>query len=97
MEKTLEPFSFTLGQLQDIITLITHLEANNIPFSEFADYVDKKKIERGKEVKKFKACELCKRPMMAEPVNNSPRTMTGDDSKMVYTCTNRGCMHQIFE
>jgi len=101
IEKSLAAFTFTLGQMQDIIVLITHLETNNISFSEFITYVDEKKVEKAKEVKQlksqFKECKLCKHPMILMKVNTEPRNQTGDDSTKVYTCTNQECMNQIFE
>ncbi len=101
IEKLLEPFGFSLGQLQDIVTLVTSLKVNNYPFDDFISFVEDEKIEAMRERKEaqsaFRRCPICEAAMWREQVNISLSTVTGDESKISYTCTNRECLHQIFE
>jgi len=51
IDKLLEPFGFTFGQLQDVGTLLKSLKNNNIKnltIDEFINYIEKKKTERSK-------------------------------------------------
>ena len=89
--------AFTFGTLQDLFTLELVMEREGISKHELYAFVELKqeKLKVGDVVKKY--CPECGAAMVAESVNVSPRTMIGDDSKIVYTCTNHQCMHQIFE
>lgn len=101
MKKILEPFSFTLGQYQDIITLIKHLDIKGASFEDFIAFIEEEKLiavkERDAAIAKHELCPLCGQSMTTTRVNINSQSMTGDDSKKVYTCTNNDCMHQIFE
>ena len=101
MKKLLEPFSFNLGQLQDISTLLEHLKGNNIPIESFIGYVKQEKINKlkanervGEERKKVEAqwskiaikCPDCETSMFLFQVNTNPRDQIGGDLKSQWYC-----------
>lgn len=105
MIKLLEPFGFTFGQLQDISTLLKHLEKNNVSIEAFIDYIEEQKKEKVKaekqnkeQGKKDKAqwdknalkCSECKTTMNLYPVNFTPRDQVGGDFNSQWLCPNCG-------
>ena len=109
IEKLLEPFGFTFGQLQDIITLLDHLEKNNVSVEEFTEYVENEKIERVKKQKIFEKeqkksieewqkialkCPECNTIMGLYPVNTHTGDQTGDESKSMWQCPK--CWHDEY-
>lgn len=100
IEKLLEPFGFTFGQLQDMVTLLEHLEKNAVPIESFIKYVKEKKIKKTKTTscdqgkRNTLKCPECNTAMNLFPVNTSPRDQTGDDSKSVWICPK--CWHDEY-
>jgi len=101
IEKLLEPFGFSFGQLQDIATFLKQLKENNISVESFIGHVEAKKRERAEEIKAILAvsqkqrdtwalralkCPACETPMYVAPVNTAPGDQTGDDSQSVWMC-----------
>jgi len=101
MKNLLEPFGFGFGELQNIANLLTLMERNNISLDDFKVFIEEKRLEMAKKdaeaTAHLKKCPICESIMIPSKVNNSPQSMTGDDSKIVHTCMNPECMHQIFE
>lgn len=101
MKKLLESFSFNLSMLQNISTLLNHLEVNNIPIKNFHEHVEQEKINKAKDDKiannkrkKIKLqwdkiavkCPDCKTPMGLFPVNTNPGNQVGDDLRSLWFC-----------
>jgi len=95
IDKTFVTFDF--GMIQDFFTLFSLMDKNDISREELTKYRDLKASAISSNKPVGRLCPECEAPMALEYVNISPRTVTGDDSKIVYTCINRDCMHQIFE
>lgn len=101
IEKLLLPFGFSFGQLQDISTLLKHLEKNNVSIKDFIEYIAELKIkeaenrEHNKKIaKKHKEqwqkialkCPECNTTMNLYPVNTHTGDQTGDGSKSMWQC-----------
>ncbi len=102
MKNIFESFGFSLGQLQDIVTLINHIKRHNVPIGDFIKYVEEVKAEKIKlEKKSVKLnnqwieialeCPKCSTNMSIYPVNTTPRNQVGEDLKSQWFC-NR-CYH----
>jgi len=109
MINILSPFSFTFGQLQDIVALIQHLDKNDVTIEKFVSYVQERKLEmveaekiaaanlqkqRDKWALRALKCPACETPMNVAPVNTAPGDQTGDDSKSVWMCHN--CWETVY-
>lgn len=88
---------FTLGEFQDLLTLMLIMDREDISHEELLAFKELKISEIKNSKHGGEVCSECDSPMRVEAVNISPRTMTGDDSKIVYTCINLNCMNQRFE
>lgn len=101
MEKLLEPFGFTFGQLQDIATLLNHLEINNVSIEVFIEYVEDQKKERVKSIKEQRInlktakekwqrialkCPECNTAMSLYPVNSQTGDQAGDGLNSQWQC-----------
>jgi len=97
-EKDMAAFSF--GQHQDVLTYLTQLENTGWTIEDAKEWVDskRKELERSNiwALAATLSCPDCNAPMQILPVNASPATQTGDDSKSVWLCTNRKCMNAIY-
>ena len=111
IKKLLEPFGLTLGQLQDISTLLGVFKKNNISIDDFAGFIKNERLELIKsnesDIKRIKKnktfwgknalrCSECSQKMNLYPVNTVPGDKTGDDSKSVWICPNKNCMETIY-
>ena len=90
---------FSLGQQQDFKTIAKVLINLGITLEQYIYYVEEQidtviKSRAPKLV--IKNCPDCKSRMLLFPVNISKTTITGDDSKSVWMCTNKKCMNTIY-
>lgn len=112
LEKLLEPFGFTFGQLQDIATFLERLRKRNIPIVDFVDYIEQEKERQVKtqenlvrEIEKQKKaweriapkCLECDTTMSLSPVNTTPGNQTEDNSKSVWQCPNKDCLETVYD
>jgi len=105
IKKLLEAFSFTFGQLQDIVTLIKNLEKNEISNQEFIAYIKKEKvlrldnkrkianIEKSSKIqweKNALKCVECGSIMNLFPVNSNKGDQVEGNFKSQWFCPNCG-------
>lgn len=97
-EKDMALFSF--NKQQDILTYLDHLKAKGWTVENVRWWVEEQKKALAKEnekqkktVKPLLKCPNCQTPMRLLPVNITPGTRIGDDSKSVWLCPNKECMH----
>ena len=96
IDKAIAAFSF--GTIQDLLTLLIIIEREGISLDELNKFKELKIVTMAKNNNFVtKTCPDCNAYMVLERLNINSRTMTGDDSKIVYTCINPKCMNQIFE
>ena len=97
-EKDMAVFSFK--QHQDVLTYIRHLKAMGWILEDAKEWVEgeKKRLASNSEGTHYPTfnCPTCSKPMQLLPVNVSDGTKTSDDSKSVWLCTNKDCMHTIY-
>lgn len=101
MQKILEPFGFSFGQLQDIATMLKQLRLNHISMVEFIKHVEEMKVVKTNiskiNTEEFKQltlkwedralkCPECSNTMSLFPVNTRPDNQTGDNSKSQWFC-----------
>lgn len=95
-EKDMAAFSF--GQHQDFLTYLKRLGQFGYSIDDVENYVNDRKsrvktsFKPGPQIK----CPECGAPMMVLPVNDKPSTKTGDNSRSVLICNNKGCMHTVY-
>lgn len=94
-EKDMAVFSFK--QHQDFLTYTGMLNEFGYSIDDVQNYIETKKSEMdlssGPERHNFIKCPDCGFRMMLLPVNDSPSTRTGDDSRSVLICHNKECMY----
>ena len=100
-EKDMAVFSF--NQHQDVLTYLARLEATDWTVEDAKRWVEgeKKRLvsqeEKGREWTKLSfECPLCSAPMRLLPINFTPATLTGEDSKSVWLCSKASCMNTIY-
>jgi len=93
IDKTLA--AFRLGMINDFLTLILVMDRSGISHNELVEFKNLKASAMSNNQPEGVLCPECKNSMLLEYVNINARTVTGDDSKEVYTCVK--CMHQIYE
>ena len=101
MKDLLKAFSLTLREWQNIKAMLLHIKQNGRTTNELISHIDtmvvreiKFKENQLKQIKQLtKPCPTCQAPMRLLPVNFSPATLTGEDSKSVWLCPNKACMH----
>ena len=100
-EKDMAVFSFK--QHQDVLTYLTQLKAKGWTTEDAKLWVEEKKKELVLQAKKVGAiatpifsCSLCLTPMQLLPINFTPATLTGENSKSVWLCRNKVCMNTIY-
>ena len=96
-EKDMAVFSFR--QHQDTLTYLAHLKANGWTIANIRRWIEerKEKLTQQQEYKTVaKKCPLCQSSMSLLSLNFSPATLTGEDSKSVWLCSNKDCMNTIY-
>lgn len=105
IDDLLSGFALDLRTRNKLRNVILHLRKHGKTVDEFIDYADKKVElhlsgeDRAQRIKEssFPICSECGTVMSTILVNTRPENQTGDGSKIVSTCINRECLHQIFE
>ena len=97
-EKDMTVFSFK--QHQDVLTYLSHLETKGWTIEDVKEWVEGEKerlaSNSGDTPYPIFNCPTCSTPMQLLPVNVSEGTKTNDDSKSVWLCSNKECMHTIY-
>lgn len=104
-EKDMAAFSSKDHRLVD--TYLTHLFTTGWTLEDAKEWIVKHKknlltrqIEVNKTAKQWNKialkCPLCQTTMNLLPLNFSPATLTGEDSKSVWLCSNKDCMNTIY-
>jgi len=109
IKRLLIPFGFSFGQLQDIATLLRHLERNNVSVGDYLEYIEQIKIEQAKN-KKFNKerftklkelwnknalkCPECSTVMNLYPVNTNPRDQVEGNFSSQWLCPK--CQYEWF-
>jgi len=83
-EKNMAVFNF--AQHQDFLTYFNLLQKFNWTFNDVKKYIQTKNKNSKRQVKNILSCPNCQTPMILYPVNTTPATQTGDNSKSVWTC-----------
>lgn len=88
-----DPFGH--GKWQDFLNQIAFLKENNLTIADVPDALAKSYDPIAKtNTGTVKICPVCQSPMQLLPVNDTPATQTGDDSKCVWLC--RQCGEAIY-
>jgi hypothetical protein len=97
IEKILEPFGYTFGQLQDLLTLLKLLKRDNISIEEMIYYLEgirKDKGQVGKPKQIELSCPECSGSMSLFRVNDMARTQVGEGLKSQVVCSK--CSYEKF-
>lgn len=88
---------FGLGKWQDFLNQLSWLKENNIQvesvkilLEEYRKKMEEEKLEGYKVLENTPRCPACNSIFQLLPVNDSPATQTGDDSKSVWLCRQCG-------
>lgn len=83
---------------QDFLTYLKVLEQFGYSIEDVHNYVEAKRLSlQTKQVSwAFFQCPICQTSMQLLSVNISPATQTNDDSKSVWLCLNKKCMHTVY-
>jgi len=100
MRELLSVFALNHKTLNKLRNVIIHLREHGKTTDDFLEYAKEYNENHRKvmlEVEKVRAsqvlCSECKRPMGLRPVNFDNATKTNDNSKSVWMCFNKDCMH----
>jgi|GEM_PF-3224852 len=92
--------AFSFKQHQETLTYLSHLEASGWTIEDARKWVageQKKLADRSKGIpSQVFPCPICQKRMMLLPVNVDKATKTNDNSKSVWLCSNKDCMHTIY-
>lgn len=89
--------TYDFGTIQNLRMMMLTLEQNVISKDELDKYVELKSTSIVNNRPVGVICEECGSSMRLDHLNTTPKSMTEDNTKVVYTCRNYNCMHQIFE
>jgi NAD-dependent dihydropyrimidine dehydrogenase PreA subunit len=99
----LTKFNLDLRTRNLLANIARHLEKNGKSiedYLEYTDYMMEKRLEKIAKTEKRRpvyidrySCSECDRPMILRDVNTNPGNQTGDDSRSVWICPNKNCMH----
>lgn len=97
-EKDMAVFSFK--QHQDVVAYLNRLETSGWTMEDAREWIGRKRKRFAKQTKGIPSpvlpCPLCGNQMNPLPVNINKATQTEDDSKSVWLCQNKQCMHTIY-
>jgi hypothetical protein len=97
-EKDMASFSFK--QHQDVLTYLARLETMGWTIEDAKLWVEEKRKELFQPTERDKVlsqkCPLCSAPMRLLPINITPATLTGENSKSVWLCPRGTCMNTIY-
>jgi len=95
-EKDMAAFSFK--QHQDVLTYLLHLETKGWTLEDAQSWIEAKRLKLQTKQTSWASfqCPICQASMQLLSVNVSPATQTNDDSKSVWLCANKECMHTIY-
>lgn len=95
-ERDMTVFSFK--QHQDVLTYLIHLKDKGWTLEDAKRWVTYQQEKRDKSGARFALlnCPLCQSPMRLLSVNIDKSTQTGDDSKSVWLCPKKDCLHAIY-
>lgn len=97
-EKDMAVFAFR--QHQDTLIYLRHLEVSGWTIEDAKEWVadeQKRLADQSKGVPSpVFPCPICSKPMGLLPVNVDKATKTNDNSKSVWLCSNKDCMHTIY-
>uniref|UniRef100_A0A6M3L6Q6 Uncharacterized protein n=1 Tax=viral metagenome TaxID=1070528 RepID=A0A6M3L6Q6_9ZZZZ len=97
-------FFIDLRTRNKLLNIINHLKEHGKTIDDFVDYANEMNEIHKNEIKireknkpsdglKPITCPECKHPMFLRLVNIDAATKTGDNSKSVWICFNKDCMH----
>jgi len=89
--------TYDFGTIQNLRMMLLTLKKNGISNDELDKYVELKSVSIVSNRPVGVVCEECGSSMRLDYLNTTAKSMTEDDTKVVYTCRNYNCMHQIFE
>jgi ABC-type molybdate transport system ATPase subunit len=103
-EKDMSVFSFR--QHQDVVTYLERLEITGWTSTDARAWVKEKQEEIKQRLKGQKLnirnlrvifkCPECKALMQLLPVNVTKATLTGDNSRSMWLCSNKACMNTVY-